>query len=237
MNSQPNVFLTGASRGIGRAIALAFAAEGAGIALVGRDERALAAVAREVEARGGTPLPIVADVRDEGAMAAAMARTIDRFGGLDVVVANAGIARIGKVESFALEDFRAQLEVNVLGAFLTVRAALPHLRRAGKPHVFLIGSTCSVEAYPEWSAYCASKFAVLGFSKALRQEVKGDGIRVTDVLPGATATEIFDGLPGDWPREEMVRPDSIAAAVLAAWRLPKEATMERVQITPTSPSL
>lgn len=235
--SRPVALITGASRGIGRAIAIAFAREGFSLGLFGRNQVALEETARAASEAGGESIVLTGDVTDSAALSLATRTLVDRFDRLDVLVNNAGVATIGPVETFSEAAFRAQLETNVIGPFLATKLALPELRRSKKAHIFNIGSVCSVETFPEWSAYCASKFGLLGFSGALRKEIRSTGIRVTDVMPGATGTEIFDKLPGYWPREQMIEPSSVADAIVAAWRLPANATVERIMVTPTSGAL
>jgi NAD(P)-dependent dehydrogenase (short-subunit alcohol dehydrogenase family) len=236
-DTSPIVLVTGASRGIGRAIAVAFAADRARIALVGRDRAGLDETAALVSRANGDGRVITGDITAATDVERVIRSTVDAFGGIDVLVNNAGIAIIGKIDDFPLADLRRQLEVNVVGAFAMTQAALPWLRKSARAHVFNVGSVCSIETFPEWSAYCASKHALLGFSSALRQEVRGAGIRVTDVLPGATATEIFDALPGNWPKDQMQPASAVGDAVLAAWRAPRAAMIERIQITPSGGAL
>lgn len=235
--SKPVAWITGASRGIGRAIAVAFAREGLALGLFGRNQIALEETSQLVMAAGGEAIVLTGDVTDSAALSLALRTLVDRFDRLDVLVNNAGVASIGPVETFSEAAFRSQLDTNILGPFLATKTALADLRRAPKAHIFNVGSVCSVETFPEWSAYCASKFGLLGFSGALRKEVRSTGIRVTDVMPGSTATEIFDKLPGHWPREQMIDPSAIADAVVAAWRLPGNATVERIVVTPTAGAL
>ncbi len=184
--------ITGGSSGIGLATARLFIAEGASVALTGRDAARLDAAAR---ALGPDALPIQADVATEAGNAAAVAATVARFGGLDIVVANAGISgttRLGSTTAAAFEDI---LRTNLVGPFLTIQAAAPHLPRGGS--VVLLGSVHELIGAPEWSAYAASKGGIRAMARVLAGELAPAGVRVNTVSPGATLTPIWDSMAPD----------------------------------------
>jgi short-subunit dehydrogenase len=198
--------VTGASRGIGRALARALAARGATLGLIARDAEALEPLAAELRAQA---LP--ADVSDRAAIAAA----VDAFGRLDLLVANAGIAHYGPFATTPLERAEQMTRVNWLGTLYTVHAALPHLHGAG--HIVIVSSGAGLRAFPQAAAYGATKAAQRAFAEALRHELAG--ISVTTVFPGEIDTDLhaheLERMPA-WYGSRKASPDRLAAAVLAA---------------------
>lgn len=176
-----NVLLTGAATGIGRATALRLAAEGARVFAVDLNPDIPAAEAI---------VPHVADVSDEAAVEAAVARAAEEMGGIDVLVNVAGIHRTTPLATLTLADFRRLLDVNLLGTFLFCRAAMPYLAKA-KGVVVNTASTSATHAHPFMTAYAASKGAVLSFSLSLAAEVAPDGVRVVAVSPGGVVTPLM----------------------------------------------
>jgi len=174
-----SVLITGAARGIGAALARKAAARGARVALVGLEPELLAAVADEL---GPEHLWVEADVTDPDALAAAVARAVETFGGLDVVVANAGIAPLTTVATSSSRALSRTIEVNLIGAMLTAHAALPALTRS-RGHLLLISSAAAFTVLPGMSAYCAAKAGLERFGDALRLEVAHRGVTVASAHP------------------------------------------------------
>ncbi|MGY1835488.1 SDR family oxidoreductase [Blastococcus sp. SYSU DS0510] len=196
-----SVLITGAARGIGAALARKAAARGARVALVGLEPEELARVADEL---GPEHLWVEADVTDADALAAAVRRTVDTFGGLDVVVANAGIAPLTTVMTSSAHALARTVEVNLIGTMLTAHAALPELAQR-RGHVLLISSAAAFTVLPGMSAYCASKAGVERFGDALRLEVAHRGITVASAHP-------------TWIDTDMVRDTEAALPTFAATR-------------------
>lgn len=182
------VLLTGASSGIGRDLALALARRGCRVGLVARSREALETLAVECGELGGEGLALPADVRDEDAMAAAVDAAVARFGGLRLVVANAGLGRYAPVESQPAEHVATTIEINYVGMTRTVRLALPHLLAATPAHVVGITSSAGLIPHREGSAYCASKAASNQYLAALRLEVADRGVGVSWICPGIVET-------------------------------------------------
>jgi len=201
--------VTGASRGLGAAIALGCARRGARVALLARSAADLASVADRVAAAGGEPLVLPADLSDWEAVDAAFARVVETWGRIDLLFNAAGIKRSGTVALATREDAQAVLDVNYLGVLACCRAALPVMRRQGAGHVFNISSVLGKRATPARGVYAASKAALNALTDALRVEVADDGIRVTLVCPGRFA----DAAPGDAARFAM-RADAAAERIL-----------------------
>jgi len=183
------VWITGGGSGIGRALALAMADEGADVAISGRRQDKLDAVAAEVDARGRRGLGVACDVTDEASLARAVEVIVAELGGLDVAVANAGFSVSGRFLRHGAEDWRRQFETNVIGAAMTVRYAMPELaKRDGR--AVLIASVASMFTYPNGGAYCASKAALRAMGQALSIELSGTGVSCTTIHPGFVESEI-----------------------------------------------
>ena len=226
--------VTGASAGVGRAVALALAAEGAAVGLVARREEGLRAVAAEVERAGGRALPLPADVADEAAIGAAVARAARELGGLDILIANAGANRGGPVDGYPLADWNLVLGTNLTGVFLAARAALPHLKARGGGQIIAVASGAGKQGYPNLAAYCAAKFGVLGFMQALAAEVKADGIRCGVIVPGSILTE-FGGRSIAEKRAgsgTYLHPEDVAASILHQLRQPAHAWVQELHLWP-----
>jgi short-subunit dehydrogenase len=183
------VVVTGASSGIGAATAIACGQEGMRVTLAARRGDRLATVADRVRAAGGEARVVPTDVRDEAAVSALVNGTLAEWGRLDVLVNNAGAGILATVAQTTAADFEAQLRVNFLSAVYATLAALPHMRQAGRGHIVNVASVVGKRASPFRAAYVASKFALVGFSEALRMEARAEGIDVTCVCPIGTATE------------------------------------------------
>ena len=181
--------ITGASSGIGAALARELARQGADVALVARRADRLAVLAREIEDLGRRALVVTADVRVDGDVERAVTATQTTLGRLDVVVANAGFGVVGPVERLTLDDYRRQFETNVFGVLRTVQAALAPLK-ASRGRLVILGSVAGHIASPGSSPYSMSKFAVRGLAEALGHELAASGVSVTLVSPGFVESEI-----------------------------------------------
>ena len=216
--TQPSVLVTGASRGIGRAIALRFAKEGAHVVVAARSSDQLDAVVAEIDAAGGKGLAAQMNLRDHGSIEAAVYRAVEEFGGsIDVLVNNAGIFSVQPFDELDIGTWNRLIEVNVTGAYLVTQEALSGLRESSDAHIFNVSSAAGRQGFAGSVAYCTSKYALRGFSDALREDLRESGIRVSTVYPGATDTSIFDGVPGDWDRSKMNKPEDVAEAIFAAY--------------------
>jgi NAD(P)-dependent dehydrogenase (short-subunit alcohol dehydrogenase family) len=179
-------FITGASRGFGKEWSIAALERGDTVAATARDTSTL----DDLVARfGDKVLPIQLDVNDRDAVFAAVRQAHDRFGGLDVVVNNAGYGQFGMVEEISEAEARAQFDTNVFGALFVTQAALPYLRAQGSGHILQVSSIGGISAFPNIGIYNASKWALEGFSQSLAAEVADFGIKVTIIEPGAYSTD------------------------------------------------
>lgn len=182
-------WVTGGGSGIGKALALQLAMEGAAVAVSGRREDRLLEVVEAITAKGGRALAVRCDVTDEASVAEAVQKVVRQLGGLDVAVANAGFSVAGRIEKLSAADWRRQLDVNVIGVAMTARYALPHLRER-KGRLVLIGSVSSMLVAPGMGAYSASKYAVRAIGQALAAELHGSGVSCTTIHPGYIESEI-----------------------------------------------
>lgn len=183
------VFVTGASAGIGAAVAEQFAREGARVALAARREDRLAGVRERIENAGGQAIAVACDICDRASVDAAMAKAAEAFGGIDVVIANAGFGVNGPFSNLKTEDFRRQFDTNVFGTLDTMYAALPYLEKS-RGTLAAVASVLGRIGSPNSSPYCASKFALYGLCEAISYELGAKGIRVVCIQPGIVASEI-----------------------------------------------
>ena len=224
--------VTGAGRGIGRAIARAFAAEGAAVVLASRTPAELAAAAAEIRDAGGCVLVVPTDVTAEAAVEALVREALTRFSRVDILVCAAGSAAFGPVADAKTADWDAMLAVNLRGVLLACRAVLPAMigQRAGT--IINIASIAARRAIPGAAAYSATKAGVVAFSRVLAEELRGAGVRVGVLLPGAVDTPIWDAVPNPPDRAKMLRPDEVAAAALLIATLPPSAALEELTLLP-----
>jgi NAD(P)-dependent dehydrogenase (short-subunit alcohol dehydrogenase family) len=228
--------ITGASQGIGLAIAHALAAEGCDVVIAGRTASSLKKAAKQLARNKVQVLPVVSDVRDEQAVRALIAAVKKRFRRLDILVNNAGVAHANlPVEKLPLAAWREVIDTNLTGMFLVTRAALPLMKRGGTIVNNL--SISAKRAFPGMSAYTAAKHGGLGFTKTLREELRPRGIRVIALLPGAADTAIWDSFWPEAPRKKMMSAETVARVVVDALRLPDNSTVEDLVIMPTSGAL
>lgn len=194
-----SVIVTGAGRGIGRGIALRFGRAGCRMVLVARTEAEVAAVAREIVDQGGTAVPVAADVAtEEGAQVMAQA-AMDRFGGLDILCANAGIFPAAKLDVMTAADFDHVVGTNLRSTFLCVAACLPALKASNQGRVVVTSSiTGPITGFPGWAHYGASKAGQLGFVRTAAIELAPFGITINAVMPGNIRTEGLAGLGADY---------------------------------------
>ena len=209
--------VTGASRGIGKAIALELASLGFDLALVGRDTSALDAVAEEAQAASGdsdiSVVSIPADLADENAPEEIVSQTVRWLGGVDLLVNCAGIAQAGSFTEVTPEQWNSIFSVNARAPFFLCKAALPYLKESAKPMVINISSVVGFKGYANQSAYSSSKHALAGFTKVFAKEVQPFGIRVHLISPGGVATEMVRQTRPDINPDDLIQPEEICEIV------------------------
>jgi NAD(P)-dependent dehydrogenase (short-subunit alcohol dehydrogenase family) len=213
------VLITGASSGIGRDLALTFAKMGAKVALVARRQSLLESLAEEITAAGGDALPLAADVTRRSDVRDAIDRALARFDRIDVLINSAGIAIPDRVETMPPQDLERMMSVNLMGTLHTMQAVLPSMRAAGAGSIVNIASLAGRRGMPPLGGYCATKFAVVGLTEALRVELYGTRIRLSLVMPGVIDTPMVHGASSTQAAEQAATgkdpfkllPDSIPA--------------------------
>ena len=229
----PRYLITGASRGIGRAIAEKLAAPGVELLLHGRDQEALVEVYTEIEQKKAKAEILVCDLRNTDAIEK-MLHKIGDFP-LDLLVNNAGISVAKPFDQLSLDEWNLTLAVNVTAPFLLTSRLAKNIPAGGAIVNILSGAAYTI--YPGWSSYCMSKFAFEGFSRTVREELRERKVRVINIYPGSTDTEIWDSIPGDWPREKMMSPEEIAEVVAYTLSRPASVTIEAVRVGNTGGAL
>lgn len=232
MRSTKLAVVTGASKGIGREIALEFTRNDFHVAACSRTRSDLSRLEQEISSGGGSVITQVCDIsREEDVI-----RFFDRINRvtdkIDVLVNNAAVAYIGPVEDTSLTKWEETINVNLTGTFLMCKHALGNMDRGSQ--IFNIGSNASKIGFPNWSAYCASKFGLLGFSNSLRAELRPRGIKVTAILPGPTKTSLWKSIEGEWDETKMMSPRSVAEMIMHIYKQPAEVQTEEVFIIPAS---
>jgi 3-oxoacyl-[acyl-carrier protein] reductase len=228
--------VTGATQGIGLAIARALAAEGCHLAICGRNESRLRQVQSELSRKKVHVLAVPCDVRNEGSVEEMLSAVRREFAHVGILVNNAGIAHPNMlVNQLPIKQWNDVIATNLTGMFLVTRATLSLMKRGA-----VIANNLSVAAtrvFSGSSAYNASKHGALGFTNTLREELRDRGIRVIAFLPGATDTPLWDVFWPEAPRNKMVRPATVAQALVNALKLPPESTIEEMSILPASGTL
>jgi NAD(P)-dependent dehydrogenase (short-subunit alcohol dehydrogenase family) len=222
--------VTGGSRGIGLATAKALIAGGAAVAITGTDQ---GRVDSAVTSLGTNALGIRADVRTYAEVEKALSQTVSRFGGVDVLVNNAGVGVFRPVSDMTVDEWHRIIDTNLSGVFYCCHAVLPHLKARGGGWIINISSLASKNAFVNGAAYCASKSALNAFSEALMQEVRYDGIRVAYVLPGSVNTGFgsLSNTKSDWA----LMPDDVAEVIVDLIAHPARSLPSRVEIRPAQP--
>jgi NAD(P)-dependent dehydrogenase (short-subunit alcohol dehydrogenase family) len=230
--AKPVVLITGASQGIGAAIAGVFARElrGVRLALVARNAKNLAGVARACGRRGAKVEVFPCDVSDADAVAGLAAAVKQRFGGVDVLINNAGVFAGAPFAELKVAEFDRIVAANLRSAFLVTQAFVPAMLRRGRGDVFFMSSIAGLDAYPNGAAYCAAKFGVTGLAKVLRMETKGKGVRVCCVHPGATWSPSWAG-SGVKP-ERIMPAEDVAQAFYDVYRLSRRTVVEEIILRP-----
>lgn len=225
--------VTGASKGIGKAIAHALAREGAHVVLAARSTKELDAAVREFAREGLKASQLPTDVSIPSQVAALVEGTVDGFGRIDILVNNAGIGIFKNVEEMSVEEFDAMWNVNLRGVFLASKAALPSMIKANRGAIVNISSLAGKNSIKGGAGYCATKWALRGFASSLMLEVREHNIRVVTIFPGSVATN-FSQVNKKGPN--ITQPEDVAEAVLFAVTAPERAMFSEIDVRPTNPS-
>ncbi|MCP1123456.1 3-ketoacyl-ACP reductase [Bacillus sp. 3103sda1] len=231
-----NALITGAGRGIGRAVAIALAKEGVNVGLLARSEENLKAVAKEVEAEGVKAVTATADVSSYEEVSEAIETLKNGLGSIDILINNAGISKFGKFLELDVAEWEKIIQVNLMGVYYVTRAALPGMIEQQSGDIINISSTAGQKGAPVTSAYSASKFGVLGLTESLAMEVRKHNIRVTALTPSTVATDmavelgLTDGNP-----DRVMQAEDIAEFIVVQLKLNKRTFIKSAGLWSTNP--
>lgn len=231
-----SALVTGAGKGIGRAIAIALAKEGVNVGLLARTQSQLQDVATEVEKAGVEAIVVTADVANNAEVEAAVAQVQEHLGTIDILINNAGIGRFGKFLELAPDEWERIIQVNLMGVYHVTRSVLPAMIERQTGDIINISSTAGQRGAAVTSAYSASKFAVIGLSESLMQEVRKHNIRVSTWTPSTVATELAvqneltDGNP-----EKVMQPQDLAELLISQLKLNRRFMLKEVSMWSTNP--
>lgn len=228
--------ITGASSGIGKATALAFAKAGIDVALISRSLDKLEAVAHAVSHVGVEAKPYTLDLSKIAQIPAKISEVVADFGEIDILINNAGIAYTGMLRDTPLSDWQQVIDLNLTSVFQTTLAILPGMRDRGHGTIINVSSVAGKQAFANWGAYCVSKAGLMAFSQTLAQEERPHGIRVTTICPGSVNTGLWetDTVQANFDRTQMLTPEVVAESILHAALLPSLAVIDELTIMPSA---
>ena len=227
--------VSGGTKGIGEAIVRDLLEAGFKVAFTARSAQDVASLEKELShGATGRVLGLEADVRSPEGCQAVVERLVNEFGGLDVLVNNAGVGRFAPIQEMSLEDWHVQIDTNLSGVFFLSRAAIPHLKRSSDAWVLNIGSLAGRNPFAGGAAYNASKFGRLGMTEAMMLDLRYEGIRVSLIMPGSVDTG-FGGRPEGKKTGWALTPEDVSRAVLDLLRYPANAHPSRVELRPSQP--
>lgn len=231
--------ITGASSGIGKATALAFAASGIDVALVSRSQDKLDAVATAAQETGVKAKAYVLDLAKIEQVKAGIEAIATEFAGIDILVNNAGIAYTNTLEATTLSDWQQVMNLNLTSVFQCIQGILPIMRNQERGTIINIASIAGQQPFPGWGAYSVSKAALIALSKTLAAEERQNGIRVVSICPGAVNTPLWDTdtVQVDLNRSAMLTPEIVAQSILHAVLMPEQAVIESITLTPSAGAL
>ena len=232
--SKRRVLITGASSGIGKATAIAFAQQGFDLALVGRDLSRLAAVVDQVSAHGVVAKPYAIDLAEVAQVKSQIQAIAADFGAIDILINNAGMGYTNDLADTPLVDWQRVLDLNLTSVFQCIQAVLPGMRQQQRGTIINVSSIAGHQAFPNWGAYCASKFGLLALTKTLAAEERAHHIRAIAISPGSVNTSIWDTdtVNADFDRSQMLTPEIVAQTILYAALLPEQAVIEDLILMP-----
>ncbi len=234
--SSPRVLITGASRGIGKATALAFAKAGISSVLIGRSLGQLQDTADEVRALGAEAIAISLDLSEVNQLNGRLGQVLETAGSVDMLVNNAGMGYTGGLLETSLADWQRVLDLNLTSPLQCIQAVLPQMRSRRSGTIINVISVAGRQTFPDWGAYCASKFGLMGMTKTLAQEERSYGIRVVALCPGAVNTPLWDSptVNSDFDRSLMLTPEDVADAIVHAALLPQHVVLDELVLMPNS---
>jgi 3-oxoacyl-[acyl-carrier protein] reductase len=231
-----NALVTGAGKGIGKAVAIALAAEGVNVILLARTTADLEQTASEIEKYGVKTLTLTADIADMNSVNDAVAKALSEFKAIDILINNAGTGVFGKFLELEPEEWERVIKVNLMGVYYATRAVLPGMIDQQSGDIINISSTAGLRGAATTSAYSASKFAVIGLTESLMQEVRKHNIRVTALTPSTVATDMARDLNlTDGNPDKVMQPEDVAELIIAQLKLNKRVFIKDSGIWSTNP--
>ncbi|AUS06244.1 3-ketoacyl-ACP reductase [Pseudotamlana carrageenivorans] len=229
--------ITGGGRGLGKAIALAFAKEGIDVVITGRTERVLKETVSELEAFDVKATYVVFDVGNYEDVKNSIKSVLDTIGNVDILVNNAGIGGFGSFQDMAVSEWTHIIQTNVMGMYYVTKEVLAHLLKQNEGDIINIASTAGLNGNANTSAYSASKFAVIGMSESLMKEVRKDNIRVSTYTPSTFESDmsIKAGIASKGSQESVLQPEDFAELIVAGLKLPRRAMLKSAGLWSTNP--
>jgi NADP-dependent 3-hydroxy acid dehydrogenase YdfG len=234
--SSQRVLITGASRGIGKATALAFAKAGVSSVLLGRSIDQLQSTAEAVRALGAEAIAIQLDLAQVDRVKPRLTQILEGVGTINILVNNAGMGYTGSLIETSLADWQRIIDLNLTSPFQCIQAILPQMRSRRSGTIINVISIAGRQTFPDWGAYCASKFGLMGMTKTLAQEERSYGIRVVALCPGAVNTPLWDSdtVQADFDRSQMLTPEDVADAIVHAALLPQHVVLDELVLMPNA---
>lgn len=228
--------ITGASSGIGKETALAFASSGIDVALVSRSVEKLAAVENAAKKTGVKAKAYAVDLANLSEVKEKMRQIVLDFGNIDILVNNAGMGYTATLSETPLSDWQQVIDLNLTSVFECIKGILPSMREQNRGTIINVASIAGKQAFANWGAYSVSKAGVIALSQALAQEERSNGIRVTAICPGAVNTGIWDTktVNADFDRSNMLTPEIVAQSILHTVLLPKQAVVDELTLMPSA---
>ncbi|NCJ07772.1 SDR family oxidoreductase [Synechococcales cyanobacterium C] len=226
--------VTGATRGIGRATALALAQIGLKVVLVGRSQADLEAAQQDIEAQGGRAESVQLDLAAVDAIADKFQHLDETLGPIDLLINNAGMGYTAPLLETPLTDWQAVLNLNLTSPFQCIQGVLPGMKTRQFGTIINVSSVAGRQAFSQWGAYCASKFGLMALTQTLAQEVRADGIRVMALCPGSVNTSLWDSdtVQADFDRSAMLTPEIVAQTLVQMVQMPPTAVIEELVLMP-----
>ena len=229
--------ITGGSRGLGKATALAFAKEGIDVAITGRNEKSLQETVAELKALGVNATYALFNVGNYEEVQKGIKSIIADFGSVDILVNNAGIAAFGSLNDMKVDQWSEIIQTNVMGMYFVTKEVLPYLIEKNEGDIFNVASTAGLNGNANTSAYSASKFAVIGMSESLMKEVRKNNIRVCTLTPSTIASDmsIELGIANNNSEDSVLQPEDLAELIVAGLKLPRRAMLKGASLWSTNP--
>ncbi len=233
--TRQRAIITGASSGIGKATAIAFAKAQIDVCLIGRSQTKLEEVASLISEHGVIVKTLSIDLSDLSEIKNNITKIVDDFGCIDILVNNAGMGSTNFLRETSLQDWQKILDLNLTSVFECIQGVLPYMRKQNKGTIINVASIAADNPFPQWGAYAVSKAALVTLGQCLAAEERGNGIRVTTIYPGAVNTPMWDTdtVNADLNRSAMLTPEIVAQTILQAVLLPNEVVIEQLTITPS----